>query len=171
MDTITSDGWPRGFLFAMLIKICCEVSKCQPRSRVTACKFMIFTCSLFIGLCSVTAHMTGYSVSYHSIKLIHCSALQRNVLSDKMVFWMANRSFYFMLCQSSLLSTVISFVYKDKWWFDESMSVIFFMENIWKIIILFPLHIELNLKTLLCNWRGSPARKGLTAWKALFKKE
>ena len=28
-----------------------------------------------------------------------------------------------MLCQSSLLSTVISFVYKDKWWFDESMSV------------------------------------------------
>ena len=28
-------------------------------------------------------------------------------------------TFYFMLCQSSLLSTVISFVYKDKWWFDE----------------------------------------------------
>ena len=39
-------------------------------------------------------------------------------------------TFYFMLCQSSLLSTVISFVYKDKWWFDESMSVIFCMENI-----------------------------------------
>ena len=35
-------------------------------------------------------------------------------------------TFYFMLCQSSLLSTV----YKDKWWFDESMSVIFCMENI-----------------------------------------
>ena len=31
--------------------------------------------------------------------------------------------FYFMLCQSSFLSTVISFVYKDKLWFDESMSV------------------------------------------------
>ena len=27
------------------------------------------------------------------------------------------------------LSTVISFVYKDKLWFDESMSVIFCMEN------------------------------------------
>ena len=30
----------------------------------------------------------------------------------------------------SLLSTVISFVYKEKWWFDETMSVIFCMENI-----------------------------------------
>ena len=39
-------------------------------------------------------------------------------------------TFYFKLCQSSLLSTVISFVYKDKWWFDESMSVIFCEENI-----------------------------------------
>ena len=37
--------------------------------------------------------------------------------------------FYFMLCRSSLLSTVTSFVYEDKWWFDESMSVIFCMEN------------------------------------------
>ena len=39
-------------------------------------------------------------------------------------------TFYFMLCKSSLFSTVISFVYKDKWWFDESMSVIFCVENI-----------------------------------------
>ena len=70
-------------------------------------------------------------------------------------------SFYFMLCKSSLFSTVISFVYKDKWWLDESRSVFFFcMENIWKRILLFPLHIELNLKTLLCNWRGSPWRPG-----------
>ena len=30
----------------------------------------------------------------------------------------------------ALVSTVVSFVYKDKWWFDESMSVIFCMENI-----------------------------------------
>ena len=37
---------------------------------------------------------------------------------------------YFMLCKSSLFSTVISSVYKDKWWFDESMSVNFCMENI-----------------------------------------
>ena len=36
---------------------------------------------------------------------------------------MVTHIFYFMLCQSSLLSAVISFVYKDKWWFDESMSV------------------------------------------------
>ena len=41
----------------------------------------------------------------------------------------ATHTFYFMLCQSSSLSTVISFVYKDKLWFDESMSVIFCMEN------------------------------------------
>ena len=34
--------------------------------------------------------------------------------------------------ESSLLSTVISFVYKDKWWFDESMSVIFCTENLKK---------------------------------------
>ena len=39
-------------------------------------------------------------------------------------------TFYFMLCKSSLFSTVISFVYKEKWCFDESMSVIFCMENI-----------------------------------------
>ena len=39
-------------------------------------------------------------------------------------------TFYFMLCQSSLLSTVISFVYKGKWWFDENLSVIFFIESI-----------------------------------------
>ena len=53
--------------------------------------------------------------------------------------------FYFMLCQSSLLNTVISFVYKDKLWFDESMSVIFCMENTSKIILLFPLHINASL--------------------------
>ena len=50
--------------------------------------------------------------------------------------------FYFMLCQSSLVSTVISFVYKDKLWFDESMPVIFCMENTWKRIISFHLHIK-----------------------------
>ena len=42
--------------------------------------------SLFIDLCLVTPNMTGYSHSYHSIKLIHCGAPQRDVLSDKMVF-------------------------------------------------------------------------------------
>ena len=45
----------------------------------------VFAYSLFIGHCSVTSDMTGYSHSYHSIKLIHCSAPQRDVLSDKMV--------------------------------------------------------------------------------------
>ena len=30
---------------------------------------------------------------------------------------------------SASLSTVISFVYEDRWWFDESMSVLFCMEN------------------------------------------
>ena len=88
-----------------------------------------FTCSLSIGLCSVASKMTGYFHLYHSIKLIHCGAPQRDVLSDKMVFWVVTHIFYFMLWQSSLLSTVISFVYKDKLWFDESISVIFCMEN------------------------------------------
>ena len=45
-----------------------------------------FTYSLFIGLCSVKTNMTNFSYSYHSIKLIHCGAPQRDVLSDKMVF-------------------------------------------------------------------------------------
>ena len=101
-----------------------------------------FTYSLFIGLCSVTSNMTGYSHLYHSIKLIHCGAPQSDVFSDKMVFWVVTHSFYFMLCQSYLLSTVISFVYKDKLWFEEYMSVIFCMENTWKRIPLFSLHID-----------------------------
>ena len=45
-----------------------------------------FAYLLSIGLCSVTFNMTGYSHSYHSIKLIHCGASQRDVMSDKMVF-------------------------------------------------------------------------------------
>ena len=75
-----------------------------------------FTYSLFIDLCSVTSNITGYSHSYHSIKFIHCGAPQRDILSDKMVFCVVTHSFYFMLCQSYLLSTVISFVNKDNWW-------------------------------------------------------
>ena len=95
--------------------------------------------SLFISLCSVTSDMTGYSHLYHSIKFIHCGATQRDVFSDKMVLPAMTYIFYFMLCRSSLLSTAISFVYKDKWWFHESMSVIFCMENNRKRIFLFPL--------------------------------
>ena len=45
-----------------------------------------FAYSLFICLCLVTSNMTGYSHSNHSIKLIHCGAPQRDVLSDKIVF-------------------------------------------------------------------------------------
>ena len=44
-----------------------------------------FLYSLFVGVYSVISNMTGYSHSCHSIKLIHCGALQRDVLSDKMV--------------------------------------------------------------------------------------
>ena len=56
-------------------------------AKVTGDSLLIheFTYSLFIGLRSVTSNMTGYSHSYHSIKLNHCRALQRDVLSDKMV--------------------------------------------------------------------------------------
>ena len=55
--------------------------------KVTGDSLLIheFAYSLFIGLCSVTSNMTGYSHSYHSIKLIHCGAPQRDVLSDQMV--------------------------------------------------------------------------------------
>ena len=57
-------------------------------AKVTGQSLLIheFTYSLFIDLCSVTYNMTGYSHSYLSIKLIHCGAPQRDVLSDKMVF-------------------------------------------------------------------------------------
>ena len=58
-------------------------------AKVTGDSLVIheFTYSLFIGLCSVTSNMTGYSHSYHSIKLmiIHCGAPQRDVLSDVLI--------------------------------------------------------------------------------------
>ena len=53
-----------------------------------------FAYSIFLGLCSVTSNMTGYS---HSIKLIHCGASQKDVLCDKMVLLVVTHSFYFML--------------------------------------------------------------------------
>ena len=55
---------------------------------------------------------------------------------------MMTNIFHFML---SLSCTVTSFVYKDKWWFDESMTVTLFMETIEKRIILFPLHTNSSL--------------------------
>ena len=67
-----------------------------------------FTHSLFVGPCSVISNMTGYSHSYHSIKLIHCITPQRDVLSDKMVFWVVTHSSYFMLCQSYLLLDTVT---------------------------------------------------------------
>ena len=51
----------------------------------------------FIGFIFIT-------IFYKSI--IHCSAPQRDVLSNKMVFWVVTHSFCFILCQSYLLSTV-----------------------------------------------------------------
>ena len=83
--------------------------------------------------------MTGYSQSCRSTKLIHWGAPKRNVLSDKIVLGVAIHIFYFMLYYSSLLSTVISFVYKDKWWFNEGVSVIFYMDSTEKIV-LFSVH-------------------------------
>ena len=55
--------------------------------KVTGDSLLIhaFAYSLFLRLCSVTSNMTSYSISCHSIKLIHCGATQRDVLSDKMV--------------------------------------------------------------------------------------
>ena len=53
-------------------------------SRVTGDSLLIheFAYSLLIGLCSVTSNMTCYSHSYHSIKLIHWGAPQRDLLSN-----------------------------------------------------------------------------------------
>ena len=91
------------------------------------------------------SNMFGYSHSYHSIKLARCGAAQRDALSDKMVFRVVTHGFNFMLCQSYLFSNVISFVYEDKWWSDETMSVVFCMENTSKRILLFPLYIKSSL--------------------------
>ena len=55
----------------------------------------VFAYSLFIGLCSVTSNMTGFSHSYHSMKLIHCGAPQIDVLSDKMVLSVVTHSLEF----------------------------------------------------------------------------
>ena len=51
----------------------------------------------------------------------------------------------FRLYGDHALSTVISFVYKEKLWFDESMSVIFCMENTWK-------EFFYSLSTLILHW-------------------
>ena len=66
--------------YPILIKLCLEF-------KVTGDSLLIhaFAYSLFIGLCSVISNMTGYSHSYHSIKLIHCGEPQRDVLSDKIL--------------------------------------------------------------------------------------
>ena len=140
--------------------------KRKKNNQVTGDSLLIheFAYSLFIGLCSVTTNMTGYSHSYHWIKLIYCGASQRDVLSDKMVLWVVTHIFHFVLCQSSLLSTVINFVYKDKWLFDESMSVIFCMENTWK-------EFFYSLSTLIPHWTKlgnfvmQLKRKSVGAWK------
>ena len=120
-----------------------------------------FTCSLFIGLCSVTSNMTGCSHSYHLMKLINCGSPQRDVLSDKMVFWVVTHSFYFMLCQSYLLSTVISFVYKDKWW--------------WLIFFYFML-CQSSLLSIVISWAASwshltcgPLSYSEILWRVIFR--
>ena len=63
---------------------------------------------LFVGVYSVNPYMTGQSHWFHAIKLIHCGAPQRDVLSDNMVLRVAIHSFYYILCQSSLLSMLLA---------------------------------------------------------------
>ena len=58
---------------------------------------LAFSYSLFIGLRSVTS---GYSDSYHSIKLIPCGVPQIGVLSDKIFI-------VFILCFASLLYQIL----------------------------------------------------------------
>ena len=76
---------------------------------------------------------------FASLLFMYCHKLciQRQMMVTVILF--------FMLCRSSLLSTVISFVYKDKWLFDESMSVTFCMESTERRILLFPLHTNSSL--------------------------
>ena len=115
------DGWPGGV---------CNVVKNLLWSSKPVC---LFPYNIYILI--IHWSLFGYLwhdwllpiVSFDKAHSLQCP--QRDVLSDKMVFWVVTHSFYFMLCQSSLLSTVISFVYNEKWWFDESMSVI----SGWKI--------------------------------------
>ena len=64
-----------------------KFSRLRRHLEVTGDSLLIheFAYSLFIGLCSVTSDMTGYSHLHYSIELIHCGAPQRDVLSDKIV--------------------------------------------------------------------------------------
>ena len=69
-----------------------------------------------------------------------------------------------MLCQSSLLRTVISFVYKDKLWFNENMSVIFCMEILEKkffySLSILKVLIELKLENFVMQLK----RQSVEAW-------
>ena len=40
---------------------------------------------LYVGVYLFNSNTTGHSHSFHAIKLIHCGAPQRDVLSDKIV--------------------------------------------------------------------------------------
>ena len=63
-----------------------SVNKKLPEIKVAGDSLLIhaFAYSLLVGVYLVISDMTGYSHSCHSIKLIHCDAPQRDVLSDKM---------------------------------------------------------------------------------------
>ena len=75
-----------------------------------------------------------------SIKLIHCGTPRRDVLSDKMVCIQRQ-----MMVRSKHVSYLLYGKYLKKNFFIPSSH--------WFLI-------ELNLKTLWCNWRGSPQRPG-----------
>ena len=57
-------------------------------AKVTGDNLLIheFIYSLVSVLEVTTSNMTGYSYSYHSVKLVYCVAPQKDVLSNKMVF-------------------------------------------------------------------------------------
>ena len=67
----------------------CRVIETRPNGllKVAGDSLLIraFAYSLFVHVHSVIYHMTGFSHSCYSIKLIHCGAPQSDVLSDKMV--------------------------------------------------------------------------------------
>ena len=74
-------------LYSCLLMSLITRTKNRTHLKVTGDSLLIheFAYSLFISHCSVASSMTGYSHWYHWIKLIHCGAPQRDVLSAKMV--------------------------------------------------------------------------------------
>ena len=61
----------------------CEDQGIPGKLKKRVCNHVLAILTIYM---ETRLNMTGYSHSYHSIKLIRCGAPQRDILSDKMVF-------------------------------------------------------------------------------------